>query len=293
MAKILNYGSLNIDITFSVPHMVKAGETLSSTGYKKGAGGKGANQSAALAKAGLEVYHAGKIGPDGLFLLDTLKSYGVNTTFIRTSSGPTGQAIIQLDDEGQNSIILLSGGNHEITTSEIDETLLHFESGDYLVLQNEINNIGYLITKAKDKGMHIVFNPAPFDESVKTLPLSLIDTIVVNEVEGAGLASIISDDYDLILSSLAKAYPAAEIILTAGSHGVYYAADGKTEKEGIVKCKVVDTTAAGDTFIGFFLASKIRGLSPKECLKKASLASSIAVSRPGAMASIPCQEEVF
>ncbi len=137
--KILNYGSLNIDHVYKVPHIVRPGETISGGNIEQFAGGKGANQSVAMAKAGAEVWHAGKIGDDGLWLLDKLKSYGVKTDLIRTYQGATGHAVIQVTPEAENSIILYGGGNQNIKEDEIEDTLDRFKAGDYLVLQNEIN----------------------------------------------------------------------------------------------------------------------------------------------------------
>jgi len=169
--RFLNYGSVNIDLIFTVDHIVKGGETLQSTSLTRSAGGKGANQSAALAKAGATVFHAGKVGRDGDFLLQLLTSYGVDVSHIRTYDGATGQALIQLDANKQNAIILYSGGNGAIATDEIDQTLEHFGFGDVLVLQNEIVHIDYLIKNAKRRGMKFCMNVAPFDPSALSLPL--------------------------------------------------------------------------------------------------------------------------
>ncbi len=179
--QFLNYGSVNIDLIFTVDHIVRGGETLQSTSLTKSAGGKGANQSAALAKAGAEVFHAGKIGDDGSFLLELLSSYGVDISLIRRYDGATGQALIQLDSQKQNAIILYGGGNVAITTNEIDEALQRFSPGDMLVLQNEIVHSGYLIREAKKRGMKVCMNLAPFDPSLRELPLGLLDLLVVNE----------------------------------------------------------------------------------------------------------------
>ncbi len=291
--KVLNYGSLNIDLTFRVPHIVGEGETIASSELRRGAGGKGANQSAAIARAGVEVHHAGKIGADGLFIIELLKEYGVDTELVSVYDGPSGQAMIQLDDEGRNSIIILGGGNREIERKEIDRALEKFSSGDYLVLQNEINNLSYLMEKAFQKGMRILFNPAPFDDSVLSLPLDLVSIIVVNESEAQGLAGIEDQEFTTILRTLMDKYPEAEIVMTVGDKGSYYGKGKTILHEPIIPVKVEDTTGAGDTFIGFFLASRILGSSPEEALRTATRASSIAVSRKGAMVSIPKREEVF
>ncbi len=292
--RFLNYGSVNIDLIFTVDHIVKGGETLQSTSLTRSAGGKGANQSAALAKAGATVFHAGKVGRDGDFLLQLLTSYGVDVSHIRTYDGATGQALIQLDANKQNAIILYSGGNGAITTDEIDQTLEHFGFGDVLVLQNEIVHIDYLIKNAKRRGMKVCMNVAPFDPSALSLPLELIDILVVNEIEGAGLADMRqTSDYKAILERLVTRYPASEILLTIGKQGCWYAFKDLRVHHDIYDTPVVDTTAAGDTFIGYYLASIARGCSIRQALQYASKAAGLAVSRPGAMASIPLAEEVF
>lgn len=292
--RFLNYGSVNIDLIFTVDHIVKGGETLQSTSLNKSAGGKGANQSAALAKAGAPVFHAGKVGQDGGFLLQLLSSYGVDVSFIRTYEGSTGQALIQLDANKQNAIILYSGGNGQITTAEIDQTLHHFGSDDVLVLQNEIVHTDYLIKAAAQRGMKVCMNVAPFDPSVLTLPLELVDLLVVNEIEGAGLAGMQeTPDFKAILERLVTRFPNSQILLTIGKQGCWYAFKDLRIHHDIYDTEVVDTTAAGDTFIGYYLASIARGHSIRQALQYASKAAGLAVSRPGAMASIPLADEVF
>lgn len=291
--KVLCYGSLNIDHVYRVPHFVEAGETLSSSSLEVNPGGKGANQAAALAKAGCETYMAGKLGSDGLMLKDTLESYGVDCSHVVITDNPSGHAIIQLDENCQNSIILFPGENRNIKTEEIDTVLSDFDKGDWLILQNEINNLSYLIKSARKKGMVICFNPAPFDESVLSLPIADVDLFVVNEVEGSGMAGLKDAGYTEILDSLRDKFPTSAVIMTVGANGSYYQKGDKRVYHEAIKCTVKDTTAAGDTFIGFFIASRIQGFSVEKSLDYATKASSIAVSRSGAMASVPYCDEVF
>ena len=213
--KVLNIGSINMDLVFNVPHITVPGETITSFNMTKSAGGKGANQSVALAKAGVDVYHAGTIGQDGFWLRDLLSSYGVNTQLISVYDGPTGQAFIQLSEQGQNSIVLFPGGNHHIGHAEIDKAFVGFGKGDILLLQNEILNIPYIMEKAHSLGLEIWFNPAPMSDEVFSYPLSLLSMIVVNEIEGAMLANLpVSSRYSDILEALVTKYPECEIILT-------------------------------------------------------------------------------
>ena len=292
--KILVFGSLNIDLIFPVDHIVRPGETIGSAALIKSAGGKGANQAAALAKAGMEVCMAGKIGEDGEFLLRLLRSYGVNTDCVSRYEGATGQAIIQLDKNKQNAILLFSGGNGQITLDEIKGTLGKFGKGDTIVLQNEVVRLAEIMEAARERGLRICLNPSPCDETIETLPLQLTDTFFVNELEGAALASLpATTPPPRILDRLEERFPAAEIILTAGKEGAWYGFRGTREKGDIIDLPVADTTGAGDTFTGYFIAARARSLSVGESLAMACKAASIAVSRMGAMEAIPFGDEVF
>ena len=292
--KVLVFGSLNIDLLYSVDHIVTPGETIGSSSFTRSAGGKGANQAAALAKAGLPVYMAGKIGSDGQFLLKLLESYGVNTDAVVQYGGATGQAVIQIDKNGQNAIVLNSGGNGEVTVEEIRVTIAQFNSGDIIVLQNEIANLRQIMECANERGMRICLNPSPFNEKIEALPLGMADWLFVNEIEGAALAKLPGGaSLETILEKLAGLFPTTEIILTAGKDGAFYGYKNTRAKGEIVNMPVVDTTGAGDTFTGFFLAAREKNTTVPEALAIACKAASIAVSRKGAMESIPKADEVF
>ena len=288
--KILNFGSLNLDLVYQIPHFVRAGETLSTTGFSKNVGGKGLNQSVALAKAGAEVYHAGMIGEDGAMLRDFLSANGVDTRFVRTIDQPSGHAVIQVIPEGNNCIFLFGGSNQCITKEFIDEVLSFFGEGDFLVLQNEINAIDEIINAAYDKKMQIVLNPSPIDENLTKLPLEKVSWFILNEIEGGELSG--ETEPDKILNKLMALYPHAKIVLTLGGDGSVYADSEKRIPQQVYKVTAVDTTAAGDTFTGFFFAGMASGLEPAEALMRASKASSISVTRAGAAASIPTLDEV-
>lgn len=290
--KILNFGSLNLDYVYRVDRFVRPGETKSSKKREVFAGGKGLNQSIALARSGVEVYHAGAVGGlDGSTLIDVLNKNNVNTDFIKEiEDTPTGHAIIQVDDDGQNCILLFGGANQMLTKKQIDSTLDRFSKGDFLILQNEINLLYYIVDEAHKRGLNIILNPSPIDEKIFELNLGYIDYFILNEVEAADICKekIIED----LLQVLGEKYPSAKIVLTLGENGVKFK-DGNTFLEhGIFDVPVVDTTAAGDTFTGFFIGSLVQGYATKEALKLASLASAIAVSRNGAESSIPTMKEV-
>jgi ribokinase len=291
---ILVYGALNIDLVFSVDHIVLPGETISGASLVRSAGGKGANQAAALAKAGMPVYLAGKIGEDGKFLLELLSSYGVNTGHVKIYKGATGQALIQVDKNGQNAIVLYAGGNGAIVPGEIDDVIKNFDPGDLVVLQNEISHTAEIMTAAKKRGLNICLNPSPYNEKIENLPLGLVDLFFVNEIEGAALADMPPrTPPPAILNRLVKQFPAAEIILTAGRDGAYYGSGENRAKGDILDLPVADTTGAGDTFTGYFIAARAKGLPVQETIRLACKAASIAVSRKGAMEAVPFAAEVF
>ena len=288
--KLLDFGSLNIDHTYQLPHLVRPGETLASDSYHKSEGGKGFNQAVALAKAGQEVYLAGAIGQDGLFLRDYLQELGVHTEHLRVLDAPTGHAMIQLDTEGQNCIILFGGTNGMITEAMIDEVLADFGAGDYLLLQNEISHVDSIICAAHAKGMHIILNPSPMSPELLTWPLELVEWFILNEIEGADITG--KTQPEEMLDELLRRYPASHVVLTLGERGSVYADAAQRIDQSIVTAHTVDTTAAGDTFTGYFIHALLQGEAIQQALKTAACASAITVSRPGAGRSIPAAEEV-
>ncbi len=289
--KVLNFGSLNIDYVYQVEDFVRAGQTISSSALNLYCGGKGLNQSVAFSRAGAKTYHAGIIGAEGQMLVDMLASSGVDVTFVRrTGDIPTGHAIIQVNRNGENCIMLYGGANETVSESFAAEVLSNFGAGDLLMLQNEINNLDFIIRTAKKRQMKIALNPSPFNEKITALDLSLIDYIILNETEGMEITGKSAPD-DIIETLLVR-FPDLKITLTLGSRGSRYADKATRAEQGIFKTKVVDTTAAGDTFTGYFYFSILSGKSPEESLKIASKASSVTVSRQGAAPSIPTADEL-
>ena len=288
--KILNFGSLNLDYVYNVDHMVEAGETLTSAERNIFCGGKGLNQSIALARAGARVFHAGQIGAEGEILRSTLAQEGVDIRYIKTADVPTGHALIQVDKNGQNCILLYGGANRAMSFEYIDEVLDDFDRGDILILQNEVNLLDYIIDRAWEKGMRIVLNPSPFDEHIAKCDLQKISILLLNEVEGAQLCG--RNSPEAILEHLRKEYPEVKAVLTLGSSGSVYQDVNLQHHQMIFPVEAVDTTAAGDTFTGYFIAELLEKNNAVEGLEIAAKAAAIAVTRRGAAPSIPTKAEV-
>ena len=293
MGTLLNFGSVNIDHVYSVPHFVRPGETLASSRHEVFSGGKGFNQSTALARAGARVAHAGNVGTDGAWLREALAADGADVTHLAVCSEPTGHAIIQVDETGQNCIIICGGANRTITPAGAEEILSHFGTGDTLLLQNEISAIPDIMRAAGGRGLEIVFNPAPMGPEVRDYPLDLVDLFIVNEVEAAELAGTAEGAApEAVLDALRAKFPRAGVLLTLGAAGALAEIGGERASVAARRVKAVDTTAAGDTFIGYFLAARQRGRPLREAMELATAAAAICVTRPGAAPSIPCLFEV-
>ena len=288
--KIVNFGSCNIDYVYQLDHIVKVGETEHSTRRDVFPGGKGLNQSIAIAKAGQKVYHAGCVGSDGKLLLDTMTDSGVDISFMQTLNEPSGHAVIQVSAKGENSIVIHSGANGMFATEYIDHVLSHFEKGDLLLLQNEINATEYIVEKAYEKGMITVINPSPIDENIEKIDFNKISYAVLNEIEGEYLSRC--KEPAKIVSALRKKYPDLKVVLTLGDKGCMYHDGDDLYFHSAYDVPVVDTTAAGDTFMGYFKAGLSEGMDPDAILKRACVASALAVSVKGAAPSIPYEEEV-
>lgn len=294
MPKVVCYGSLVRDIIYHVPHFVKPGETLPALDRNVFYGGKGFNQSIALKRAGLaDVYQAGSCGPDGLDFLEYLKKEKVETELLCPVTVPQGHAVIQITPDGQNAILHFGGSNRCVPEKLVGELINFLSEGDWFIAQNEVNLLPEIMNELAEKGVVIAFNPSPCDDSIKALPLEKTSYLIVNELEGATISGLPSDRPEEILESMREKYPRTKTILTLGENGAYYDDGKEVIRQEAYKVKAVDTVGAGDTFSGFFFASIINGLAPKDALNLASKASAISVTRPGAAPSIPMLKEVL
>ena len=292
--KILNFGSMNLDHVYQVPHFSLPGESLSVTELKTGPGGKGLNQSIAMAKAGAQVYMGGCIGRDGSMLKELLEDNGADTSLLYPVDEAQGHAIIQVAPNGENSILYYGGSNRCVTEAQIEATLAPFEAGDLLVLQNEITLLPAIIEQAYNKGLKILLNPSPFDEVLEQIDFSKLDWLIINELEAGFLTGY--QDPDTAWNDLHQKYPKLSVMITLGSAGsrAYQVLDGQVKSvvQKAFPVRAVDTTGAGDTFTGYFAAGLVRGEALEQCVLSATMAAAISVTRPGAASSVPLREEV-
>ena len=281
---ILNFGSINIDNVYQVSRFPEAGETISSLSYEKILGGKGINQSIAIQRAGGDVKHIGFIGDDE-WIVNQILSMDMKVDFISKCYGPTGHAIIFVDESGENEIIIHPGANSQFSKSQCFEILENFTSKDtWVVLQNEINLSVEIAAKAKELGFKVCYSAAPFDSDHARKMLPHIDLLAMNETELKELQKSLGEnvfnlDIDMIL-------------VTLGSQGAELHLGNSTIKQSSFVNKAVDTTGAGDTFLGSFLACHNNGYDTEKALEYAAAASSIQITRIGAAKAIPTFDEV-
>ena len=288
--KVCCFGSLNIDYVYRVRRFVRAGETLPSLERSVVCGGKGLNQSIALARCGASVYHAGNVGAaDGAMLLSALQSNGVDTSLICQQNAVSGHAIIQVDAEGENCILLHGGTNLSVTKEQIDHVFSFFDAGDYVVLQNEINMMPEIVLAAYEKGMKLILNPSPVAGIRENIPLEMVDYLFVNEEESCQLSG--KTDAQSSVQALHERYPRMKTVCTLGARGamVY---DGELTFANGRTVHVVDTTGAGDTFLGYYVGLMMEGEPKDKCLEGAISAASLCIQKSGASASIPYRNQV-
>ena len=288
--KVLNFGSLNLDYVYRVDHFVQPGETLSAVSQSVNPGGKGLNQSIALARAGAEIYHAGCLGQQGESLGALLRENGVNTEYLLTVDALQGNAVIQVNTAGENCIILYGGSNQCVTEEQVRRTLSCFAPGDWLVLQNEINQLPLLVDTAYELGMKIVLNPSPYDEKLAAVDFDKLSWLLVNEVEAEQLSG--SRKPEEAWQQIHEQHPGLSLLVTLGGEGSAAFTAAEAVRQAAFPAAAVDTTAAGDTYTGYFIAGLVEGRPLAECMRQASMAASISVTRAGAAGSIPTREEV-
>lgn len=281
---VWNLGSINVDVVYSVPHIPAPGETLASTGRDIFLGGKGANMSVAIARSGSRVNHIGAIGPDGVWTGERLLEYGVDTRHITIEDVPTSQAIIMVDDHGENAIVLAPGASIEIPQTTLQTALSEASTGDWFITQNETNLQRTAVALAKKMGLKVGYAAAPFEADRVAAVLEYLDFLILNEVEAAQLTEA--------TGKIPAVLGVADVIVTLGAGGAdWFGADGKQHFDAM-PVTPVDTTGAGDTFTGYVLGGLDQGMPMAQAIAMATKAGALMVTRKGTADVIPDLSEV-
>lgn len=289
--RLLNIGSLNLDYTDQVEHFVRPGETLSVLSQSVGMGGKGLNQSAAAALAGAEVWHAGCVGVGGEILVRSLEDVGVNTQYIRRVQELQGSAVIQVNQQGENCILLYGGSNRAVTAEDVCGALDHFGPEDLVLLQNEISAMEVILAECARRGIPVMLNPSPFERTLLDMDLSEVRWLLVNEVELSDFTG--TQEAQLAWERVHARCPQMNLLITWGDQGSEaFLAGGEHLRQEACRVSAVDTTGAGDTFTGYFAAGLAGGRSVASSLRLASAAAALSVTGRGAYASIPQLRQV-
>ncbi len=283
---IYNLGSINADYFYRVPHLPGPGETLAARSVARGLGGKGANMSVAAARAGAHAVHVGAVGTDGVWATQRLTEFGVDTRHIALlSDTPMGQAIINVDDAGENAIVLLPGANFEISEQVIANALTEASPGDTLLFQNETNGQRLAAKMARDLGITVAYAAAPFDAAAAASVLDLLDFLILNEVEAAQLAEATGKS--------AADLGVKDVIITLGAKGARWIHQGTAREFPALSVTPVDTTGAGDTFTGYVLAALDRAMPMEQAITLAMRAGALMVTRSGTADVIPDLKDVL
>lgn len=281
---IWNLGSINADMVYAMPHLPRAGETLAASGREVFLGGKGTNMSVAASRAAARVHHIGAVGEDGEWAVQRLLEYGVDTRHIVTVSDPTGQAVIAVDPQGENQIILLPGANHAVPEDEVRAALSSAQTGDILLFQNETNAQQLAAQVGAQMGLRVCYAAAPFDAKAVQAVLEHLDFLILNAVEAEQLQTA---------TGLAPVdLPVATVVVTLGAKGALLIENGQTYEFPAEKVTAVDTTGAGDTFTGYLLAGLDRGMPVAQAMGLATRAAAIMVTRHGTADVIPDLKDV-
>lgn len=281
---IVNVGSINWDRIYRVPHFPAPGETLSARSAAVGLGGKGLNQSVAILRSGGRVVHLGAIGGDDVAMLDALGKLGLDLSALERLAGvETGSALILVDDAGENLIVLDPGANRRMTVPNIDRVISGLSAGDWLLMQNETNGNPAAISAARRRGVKVALAAAPFEAAAVLPLLADLDLLSVNEIEHAQLTEAMG----------ATGLPSGlALLISMGARGARYLAPGIDLHVPAFKVTPVDTTGAGDTALGAFMARIDLGETVADALRFAMAAAAIQITRPGAVPAIPVEAEV-
>lgn len=298
LPKITVVGSLNMDLIVRTPRIPSSGETIIGSGFHTAPGGKGANQAVAAARLGAQVSMVGRVGKDefAATLLENLTLANVNTQFvIQDPEAPTGVALIEVDDSGENSIVVASGANMRVTSLDVDAAQEAIYAADLLLLQLEIplKTVLQAAVLAKRKNVIVVLNPAPARKLTSEL-LNLVDILIPNETETALLTGLpVGSQSEIwVAASSLLTSGVKTVILTLGENGALLSQEGKNDKFPAFQVNPVDTTAAGDAFVGGFAVALAEGKSVTEAIRWGNAAGALATTKLGAQPSLPMRQDV-
>ena len=286
-----------MDLVVNVDTMPKPGQTIIGSNFKEVPGGKGANQAVAMARLNGNVSMIGKVGEDGFgqTLINSLKNDKVDTTYIQTSKGATGVALITVDKNAQNSIVVSPGANFEVKEDDIDNNIEAIKNSDIVVLQLEtpLNTIKYALNKAKELNKYTILNPAPAvkldDEIIKN-----VDLLTPNETELEIISGVsIETEEDIQKAAQIMIEKGVkELIVTLGSKGSLYINKEKSMFKKAYKVEAVDTTAAGDSYTGALAVALSQDKNIEDAMDFASKVGALSVLKEGAQSSLPTLEDV-
>ena len=297
MKNICVIGSLNMDLVVNVDTMPKPGQTIIGSNFKEVPGGKGANQAVAMTRLNGNVSMIGKVGEDGFgqTLINSLKNDKVDTTYIQTAKGATGVALITVDKNAQNSIVVSPGANFEVKEDDIDNNIEAIKNSDIVVLQLEtpLNTIKYALNKAKELNKYTILNPAPAvkldDEIIKN-----VDLLTPNETELEIISGVsIETEEDIQKAAQIMIEKGVkELIVTLGSKGSLYINKEKSMFKKAYKVEAMDTTAAGDSYTGALAVALSQDKNIEDAMDFASKVGALSVLKEGAQSSLPTLEDV-
>ncbi|WP_448124205.1 ribokinase [Pseudomonas veronii] len=297
-AKVVVVGSLNMDLVTRASRLPRAGETLIGQSFSTVPGGKGANQAVASARLGAEVAMIGCVGSDayGVQLRDALLAEGIDCQAVSRVDGSSGVALIVVDDSSQNAIVIVAGSNGELTPASLQAADAVLQAADVIVCQLEVplETVGYALKRGRELGKTVILNPAPASGPLPAQWYASIDYLIPNESEATALSGVTVDSLDsakLAAAQLIKA-GAAKVIITLGAQGALFSDGSRFEHLAAPNVKAVDTTAAGDTFVGGFAAALAHGKSEAEAIRFGQVAAALSVTRAGAQPSIPTLHDV-
>jgi len=283
--RVYNLGSINIDHIYRLSHLPQPGETLLATEYLCCLGGKGANQSLALALGGAKVVHIGRMAAKDRFLIQPLLDAGVNVEHVVDDASSTASAVVLVDEaNGENQIVINPGANQQISEAQVSAALKSASKGDWALTQNETNQVPFFLQQAKSQGLRICYSAAPFVAATAAQLLPLVELLVVNQIEAQALADNLGVGLDQI--------PVPHLIITLGAMGARYIGVEGDWQLAAPKVQAVDTTGAGDTFLGFMLAALTQGLAMRDAIQQALFAAALQVTRKGTAEAIPTRAEV-